>query len=230
MLACLACCSGVGTNPVSAIAQRRKNPLAQIRVERLSADRLDDAADPVDVDAVLPSLAGVEVERPAQCRHLARYDPGRAGGLDVAQRVRVPEFIGKAGRVGQQVPEGDRPLGGAQQRRATGAEAFEHLRRGQRGFADVRHRCVEAEPALLDELHRPNAGDRLCHREDAEDRVERHWRPAAELAHAERPLVDRPLVARRHRDDPRHLASRDRTAQHLIDLFPCLRPCHRAIL
>ena len=70
-------------------AQRAANMLAQIGIQRLTADRLDNAADPVDIDAVLPCLARIEGERLAQRRALAarhRRHPGRFG---IAQRVRV---------------------------------------------------------------------------------------------------------------------------------------------
>ena len=50
------------------------------------------------------------------------------------------------------------------------------------------HGLLELELALLDELHRRHGGDRLGHRGDAEDGVERHRRALVERAQAERAL------------------------------------------
>ena len=44
-------------------AEGREDLVAEIDVERLPADRLDETADPVDVDAVFPLVAGVEDQR-----------------------------------------------------------------------------------------------------------------------------------------------------------------------
>jgi len=183
----------------------------------LPADLLDDTADPVDVDAVLPALAGVEGERPPQRRQIARHHSRRAGGLDITQRVGIPVFVGEPGGVGQQVLQGDWPPGRAEPRHTGSVEAVEHLRHRERRI-DVRDRRIEAELAFLDKLHRRDASDRLGHRKDAEDRIERHPGPGPEVTHSERALVDRPLRARRHSDDPRHLARFDRAAQRLVDL------------
>src|SRR5262245_43731617 len=41
-------------------AERLENVLPEMGLERLAADRLDDAADPIDAGAVLPALARIE--------------------------------------------------------------------------------------------------------------------------------------------------------------------------
>ena len=106
--------------------------VAEIGVERLAADRLHDAADPVDVDAVFPALARIEHQRHAYRRELARGGRRHAGRLDVADHVGVPDLVAEAGRVGEQVTQRDRPLGRTQLRRAGRVESFQHLRRAER--------------------------------------------------------------------------------------------------
>ena len=78
--------------------QRHKNILAEIILELLARHRLDQLADHVGRGAVVPALAGVEQQRPAEreCFAGARLEiaPDRAG-----------EGIGQSGRVGQEMPD-----------------------------------------------------------------------------------------------------------------------------
>jgi hypothetical protein len=117
----------------------------------------------------------------------------------------------------QQVAQGDRLLRGAKLRRAGRVEPLEYLRRAERGV-DVRHRLLELELALLDELHRRDRRDRLGHRGDAEHGIERHVRALPELANTEGILVEEPLVGGDHRDDAGHFLRIDRLLEHRVDL------------
>ena len=53
-------------------AERAEDVLAEIGVERHAGYRFDQAPDPIDIDAVFPSVAGIEGERPPQRRDAAR--------------------------------------------------------------------------------------------------------------------------------------------------------------
>jgi hypothetical protein len=156
-------------------AERREDVLAEVGLERLAADLLDRLAGPVDVDAVLPALAGVEHQRRPQRVVPDGDDAGDAGLPHVAADVGVPDVVAEAGGVGQQVAQRDRPRRGAEPRGARGVEALQDLRRPQLG-QHVGDRLVELQPALLDELHGRGRGHRLGHRRDPEHRVEGHGR------------------------------------------------------
>jgi len=82
---------------------------------------------------------------------------------------------------------------------------------------DRRHRCVERELFLLDQLQGGNRGDRLDHRGDAKDGIARHGRPAGKPAPAEYSFVNEAVVGRGERHDPRNVAGLDRGPQRGID-------------
>src|SRR5262249_2667723 len=84
---------------------------------------------------------------------------------------------------------------------ARGIEAFEDLGRTE-GRVDVRHWILEAELALLHELHGGHRGDGLGHGGDAEHAVRGHGRRLVERAHAESALVEHPLVRPGHGAPP----------------------------
>ena len=197
-------------------AERGKDMRAEVGIERLSGGSFDGAPDPVDVDAILPALARIENQRQVQCRELAREDGGNARDLDIADQVRVPDLVTKAGCMGQQMTQRDRAFGRAQSRRARGVEALQDLRRGQFGehFAD---RLVKLELALLDELQRRDRGHRLGHRRDAEDAVAGHCRTVDNVAQPKRALVQDSGVGRRQCNDTRHLFGFGGSAQGCID-------------
>ena len=116
-------------------AQRPEDVLLEVVVEPLTRDLFNHAAHEVDADAVHPALSGIEQRRnrlrpPHQ---LAAGDRVSPGGLLVSQQELVPELVAEAGRVGQQVPQGDRTCGRAHQGPAVVVEAFEHARFGQIG-------------------------------------------------------------------------------------------------
>ena len=162
----------------------------EIGFQILPTDRLDHAADPVDVDAVLPARAGIEGEGGIQ----RREQPGARGGdsafAHVARHQRIPHIVAEAGRVGHQVPQGDGGARGTQARRAVRREAFQHLGGGQ-----VRQhrggRGIEGEFALFHQLHGRGAGDGLGHGGDGEHRIRCHRCRRGEGADAEGAFVQR---------------------------------------
>ena len=198
--------------------------LAKVDLERLTADRFDRAAGPVEIDAVFPAVARVEHQRQPQRRELARARRRRAADFDIADQVGVPGLVAEAGRMGQQMPQRDRPLGRPQARGAGIVEPLQYL--GCRQFGKhISDRLIQLQPALLDELHRRDRGHRLGHRGEPEDRVGRHLGTVGEIARAERAFVEGPLVGRRHRDDAGHLFSLRGPAQDRVDLR--MRLCRR---
>ena len=133
-------------------AERREDALAHVTVQRQAAHPLDRLAGPVDVDAVLPLVAGVGDHRHLQGLELAGADAGYVGDLHVALDVLVPQVVAEARRVGQQMAQRDRPLRRPELGLALGVEALQHLR-GAELHHDVADRLVETELALLDHLH-----------------------------------------------------------------------------
>src|SRR4029077_3820462 len=86
--------------------QRREDFLAEVVLERLARDLLDEAAQPVRAGAVKPSLARFELQR-AYGVFLAR------ARLEVAHS-RAGEAVAEPRRMREQMPDGDR-LGGRPQ-------------------------------------------------------------------------------------------------------------------
>ena len=141
---------------------------------------------------------------------------GMPARVHVGQHVGVPHVVDEAGGMGEQVAERDRPPRRAQLGLALGVEALEHARPGQRRH-DAAEIGVEVEAALLDQLHAGSAGDRLGHRGDREDGVERHRRRLAERAPAEGALVGDAAAVGRHGDHARHRAGGDGALEGLVD-------------
>ena len=137
--------------------------------------------------------------------------------LGIVRGLGVPEPVSEAGRMGEQVAQRDRPLCRAQLRQSFGVETVEHLRRAERGL-DVRHRRVQRQLVLLDELQRRHRRNQLHHRGDAKHRVTRHGGPVAEPALAENTLIENAMVGRRQGHDSRHFSRSRRGAEHRIDL------------
>ena len=189
---------------MSVIPSGRKSARG-ILVERLAADLLDNAPGPVDAGAIDPLRARLEEER-----------TGRvvlAGARLEITNDGAGEAVAEAGRVGQEVPNGERlchrPHGVGAGRLV---ERVEDLQVRQLGQVLVR-RIVEGEAVLLDELHRGHRRDRLGHRRDPEDRVGRERPPGGRVRGAEGALISDPAAGHRHRDHARHVAMRDRGRQ-----------------
>src|SRR5947208_2674071 len=68
-------------------AERGKDMLAKVDLERLTAYRFDRAAGPVDIDAVFPAVARVEHQRQPQRGELARARRRCAADFDIADQV-----------------------------------------------------------------------------------------------------------------------------------------------
>jgi len=185
-------------------------------IQRLAAHRLHDAADPIDVAAVLPALPGIEHQRRA--RELVSVGGWQlVEGLVVFQRLTVPQPVDEAGGVGKEVMERNRPLGRAQQRFAGRIEAIDHPRcRDHR--VDIGYRRLERELALLDQPQRGHRRDQLHHGGDTENRVARHRRPLVNASTAEDPFVNDAGFGCGHGHHARHILGADCSAQDGIDL------------
>ena len=78
-------CAGVISKAVSFMPSGSKMCFCEMRLERLAADRFDDAADPIDAGAVLPALARIEHQRRAR-----ELDPFRRRHLlDAHSHIRI---------------------------------------------------------------------------------------------------------------------------------------------
>ena len=196
-------------------ADRPEQMLREIIAETLSAGALHRLADPIDVYAVIPSLARLENQRQRQCRVLAGNDSRDARLFHVAAHLGIPDVVDEASRVRDQVPQRDRSPRRTQPWLASGIEAFQYLRRGQLR-QQPGDRPVERELALLDELHRGGRGDRLGHRGDPEHRVGSHHGALGQHATAKRALIDHAVARRRHCDDTRNVAALDRGSKNFI--------------
>ena len=119
--------------------------------------------------------------------------------------------------MGQQVPQGDRPLCRTQLRKSFRIESVEDLRRAELRI-DIRHRSVQRKLALFDKLQRGHRSDRLDHRGDAKHRIARHGRLGVKAAAAENALVDDVIVGRGQCHDAGHLPGARCGAQHRVDL------------
>src|SRR6185312_16984463 len=95
--------------------------------ELLAARGLDHLAGPIDVDAVVPAVAGIEGQWRGERLVLAAGDAGHAHRLLVFDDVGVPDLVREAGGVGEQVAQCDVALRLAHLRLARGIEAVEYL-------------------------------------------------------------------------------------------------------
>lgn len=84
-------------------AQRRKHGVRHVRAERLARDPLDDVARPVEAGAVVPALAGGELERrvPGLDGAAERVFVGPGDVLGPPGEVRVCVGVAEAGGVGE---------------------------------------------------------------------------------------------------------------------------------
>src|SRR5262249_12603025 len=105
---------------------RPKDMIGEEIAEPLAAYPFDRLSDPVDVDAVVPSLARVEDQRQHQRRVLAGDDAGYAFLRHIAAHLWVPNVVDKARSMGDELPQGDRPSRRAQPWLTGRVEAFEY--------------------------------------------------------------------------------------------------------
>ena len=90
-----------------------------------------------------------------------------------------------------------------------------HVGEGGNVFRDG---IVELDLALLDQLHRHDGGDRLGHREQAEDGLVGDRRLGHHVLHAEGFVIDRLAVLLDQDDRAGDLAGRDLVLEELADL------------
>ncbi len=160
-------------------AERREDALIQEAAERHARDRLDEIAEHVDGNGVVPRLARREEQRqfrqlrdhgvqPALGRHAGNGEV-RVGLLDRAAGRRA---VGEAGRMDQQIDDPHRRL---ERRRLEGAALATgigaEIGEGRNQLGD---RLVEVDPRLLHQHEDRHRHHRLGHGIDAENRVGAH--------------------------------------------------------
>src|SRR6267142_514918 len=153
--------------------ERREDVLAEVDLKRLVRHRLNQLADPIHADAVLPPLARLELERSPEGGVLAGRDVGHTRHLLVAGQSLAPDRVGVAGGMRQQMAHPDRTPGRPHSRRSILGKALEDLRRGQFGQVFCRV-VVQVQAALLNQLHAGRRSEGLGHRQQPEHGVERH--------------------------------------------------------
>ena len=189
--------------------------LAEVVLELLARNLLDEAAQPVRAGAVEPSLARFELQRAHRVfLALARLEVahGRAG-----------EAVAEPRRMREQMPDGDRLGGRPQPVGAGGAvERFEdhELREFRQIFF---HRVFDRKAVLLDELHGGGRGDGFGHRRDAEHRIELQRTAGVDIGDAECALIDDALAVGRHDDHACHVLALHRTAHRIVNGIRLLR-------
>jgi hypothetical protein len=171
----------------------------------LACHHLDEAAEDIGGEAVLPYRSGLVLERDGG--ELGdRVPDGLVFGQDlfvevhlVDQRI-APESIGQTRSVAQQIADGNLPIS---------RHGLQHLLprlRIEFFHADLdalelrqpsRNRIVEEKVAFFVEDHDRDTGDRFAHRVDAKDRLFRHRRSGLNVLHAIGPELD-------HLASPRH--------------------------
>ena len=124
--------------------------LGEVVAERLAAHGLDDHADPVGADAVLPDRAGIVDQRRADAQLLPLKHVGEILYGAVLQELLVDEVVAAASRVRHQLADGRLRLGRAQHG-LVAVEAVEHLELAELGH-DRRDGRAEVDATLLDEL------------------------------------------------------------------------------
>src|SRR5271156_5214848 len=109
-------------------AERPEDVLVEIAFEPLAAYLFDHLASKIDIDAVFPAIARVEIQRCLKRLVLASDDPRQVGVFLVTAGILVPDVVGVSCSVSQQLPQGDGPLGRAELWRTRRVEPFQHLR------------------------------------------------------------------------------------------------------
>ena len=200
-------------------AERGCDVAADVLAQPHAADRLDHLSGPVDVDAVLPTLTGVERERNAQRDVATRAGARHVHGLVKPRHLGVPDVVDEPGAVRQQVAQRDLRLRRARHRLTLGVPAGQHPEAAE--FRnDVSRRIVQRHPALLDQLHRGGADHRLGHRRDPHHRILAHGRALALHPDAGCAFVNGVARACHRGRHARHVARGDRAAQQRIGGLP----------
>ncbi len=189
--------------------KRAEDVIAEICLEILAGQRLENAPAPVDACAVEPLLARIEEQRARDMRLArTRFEVAHDGAREV---------VAKTSSVREHVPHCRRPLRGPQGvRPGSGVEGLEDFQVRQLRKILLR-RIVEAEAALFDQLHHRQGRDRFCHRRNAENRVDGHRRAAGDICDPEGALIHDAAPIRGHRDHAGHISACHRGSEHLVD-------------
>ncbi len=198
-------------------AERLEDVFGHILTEHAPGHRFDHLADPVDTDPVLPPFTGVEHQRLAKCSQPPAAQWGHPAVFDIALGFGVPDVVGEPRGVGQEVSERDRRARRPQEWLTIAIPAVEHLDRFEFG-SHARRRRVEFEQARLHGMHGGHTGQRLCHRVDRTDGVDRH-----RIAGTDRPFAGGTFVLRcvgidNDRNDAWDVPSRNRSPENPVDL------------
>mgnify|MGYP007067076058 CR=1 FL=1 len=156
-------------------AERGPQALAQCCAQRLAGHRLDDEAEHVGGEAVLPLRAGLEQQRRLGQRieeqRLRQGDGGdhRRARRELVSRRRAALAIGHAGGVTQEILDGRLAL----ERQRLGVVGGERPRDAQRLQLgeEFGGRVGQQHAAFLDQLHDHHGNHRLGHRSDREHRI-----------------------------------------------------------
>src|SRR5437016_1999771 len=84
-------------------AERSEQTVAEIGLKVLAAGLFDRLPDPVDVDAIVPSRAGVELERCGERKVLTRNDARNLLLLLVADEIVAPDVVAEPSGMGEQL-------------------------------------------------------------------------------------------------------------------------------
>ena len=170
-------CSGGTWKPVSTMPQWFEQAIVEKLVERLTRGDLDDTCEHVDADAIVPDFAGLMGERNLRdARHEVLQRGVAREELPIKREPRRSSGIGidEARGMAQQVLDDHRTLLRLERAPPLAARRICRL--------DGDHRVLELgkilgdrsrkiELALLDQHHGGDAGHRLAHRGDPEDRI-----------------------------------------------------------
>jgi hypothetical protein len=117
----------------------------------------------------------------------------------------VPNIVGKAGRMGEQLAQRYRLRGWPENRFASGIESFQNLERSK--FRQMLcGRFVQRQLTLFDKLHRSGGRNRLGHGSDGENGLGRDWHTGDGVACAECTGVSDRAGGTGHGGDRRNLA------------------------
>src|SRR3984957_669971 len=92
-------------------AERTEDVFVEIAFEPLAAHLFDHLARKIDIDAVLPAIAGIESQGRFERVVLTGDDSRQVGLLLVSAGIGVPDVVGISRGVRQQLPQRDGPPG-----------------------------------------------------------------------------------------------------------------------
>ena len=183
--------------------------LLAVGAQILPAERLDYLAEPVGARPVFPAGSRVGDEWYTVEHRVPEAYRVDATKLVVAQQIGVAERVAEPRGVGEQLTNARLADRGTQPRRLT-VEALQHLQLSE----SRQHACdrlLELQAALLDQLQRGDARDRLGHRRDREHRVHLCGLLAVDAQAPERTLIQRSVAVSDDGD-----GARERSAGHRV--------------